>query len=266
MSVVTTREPTATPATDVFVPAASKVPEVAAIFWVTKLLTTAMGESSSDFLVRAMPPELAVLLGAAGLTVALILQLRAPRYVPWRYWLAVAMVGVFGTMAADVVHVGLGIPYTVSTVAFAITLGATLWLWHRTEGTLSIHSIRTPRREWFYWATVMATFALGTAAGDLLAVRLHLGYLAAGVVFTALLLVPAVGYRWFGLNAIAAFWAAYILTRPVGASFADWLGVSPERGGLGLGSGRVALVLSAGIVALVVRMTVADRAGRELVR
>jgi len=266
MSVVTTREPTATPATDALVEAASKVPEVAAIFWVTKLLTTAMGESSSDFLVRAMPPELAVLLGAAGLTVALVIQLRAPRYVPWRYWLAVAMVGVFGTMAADVVHVGLGIPYTVSTVAFAVALGATLWLWHRTEGTLSIHSIRTPRREWFYWATVMATFALGTAAGDLVAVRLHLGYLAAGLFFTALLLIPAIGYRWFGLGAITAFWSAYILTRPVGASFADWLGVSPARGGLGLGSGPVALVLTAGIVALVVRMTAADRTGREPVR
>lgn len=266
MWTVTTREPTATPATDGFVGAASKVPEVAAIFWVTKALTTAMGESSSDFLVRAMPPELAVLLGAAGLSVALIVQLRAPRYVPWRYWLAVAMVGVFGTMAADVVHVGLGIPYTVSTAAFAAVLGATLWLWHRTEGTLSIHSIRTLRREWFYWATVMATFALGTAAGDLVAVRLHLGYLAAGLLFTALLLVPAIGYRWFGMNAVAAFWVAYILTRPVGASFADWLGVSPARGGLGLGSGPVALVLTAGIVALVVRMSVTDRAAGELAR
>ncbi|MEZ0448685.1 COG4705 family protein [Cellulomonas sp. ICMP 17802] len=260
---MTTSEPTATRSTTSLTDAASKVPEVTAIFWAAKALTTAMGESSSDFLVRAMPPELAVLLGAAALGVALVLQLRAPRYVPWRYWLAVSMVGVFGTMAADVVHVGLGIPYEVSTAFFAVTLAAVFVLWHRTEGTLSIHSIRTARREWFYWAAVMATFALGTAAGDLLAVTFHLGYLAAGLVFSVLLLVPAIGYRWFGLNAILAFWWAYVLTRPVGASFADWLGVSPDRGGLGLGSGRVALVLAVAIAALVVRMTSADRAERQ---
>ena len=256
---MTTSEPTAT-RTGVLAEAASKVPAVTAIFWVTKALTTAMGESSSDFLVRAMPPVLAVALGAAALTVALVIQLRADRYVAWRYWLAVAMVGVFGTMAADVVHVGLGIPYAVSTAAFAAGLAAVFVLWFVSEGTLSIHSIRTPRREAFYWAAVMATFALGTAAGDLVAVTLHLGYLAAGLLFSAVLLVPAVGYRFFGMNAILAFWFAYVLTRPVGASFADWFGVSAERGGLGLGSGPVALVLALGIVGLVVRMTSAQRA------
>src|SRR3954471_9343766 len=124
MAAVTTREPAAIRPTDALADAASKVPEVTAIFWVTKALTTAMGESSSDFLVRAMPPELAVLLGFVALSVALVLQLRAGRYVPWRYWLAVSMVGVFGTMAADVVHVALGVPYLVSTVAFAVGLAA----------------------------------------------------------------------------------------------------------------------------------------------
>jgi uncharacterized membrane-anchored protein len=252
---VTTGEPTATRPTGARAHAPSRVPEVVAIFWVTKALTTAMGESASDYLVRAMPPVLAVLLGFAGLTVAAVIQLRAGRYVPWRYWLAVSMVGVFGTMAADVVHVGLGVPYAVSTVAFAAGLAAVFVLWFRFEGTLSVHSIVTPRREAFYWAAVMATFALGTAAGDMVAVTLHLGYLAAGLLFSALLLVPAVGYRWFGLNAVVAFWFAYVLTRPVGASFADWFGVSAERGGLGLGSGPVALVLAAAIAALVLRMT-----------
>jgi uncharacterized membrane-anchored protein len=260
---VTTGEPTAVRPTTPLTEALSRVPEVTAIFWVTKALTTAMGESSSDYLVRAMPPELAVLLGAVGLAVALVVQLRSGRYVPWRYWLAVSMVGVFGTMAADVVHVGLGVPYAVSTVAFALGLAAVLVLWHRSEGTLSIHSIRTTRRELFYWATVMATFALGTAAGDLAAVTLHLGYLAAGLLFSVALLVPAVGYRWFGLGAIAAFWFAYVMTRPVGASFADWFGVSAERGGLGLGSGPVALVLTVAIVALVLRMSTAPATARR---
>jgi uncharacterized membrane-anchored protein len=260
---VTTGEPTAVRPTTPLTEALSRVPEVTAIFWVTKALTTAMGESSSDYLVRAMPPELAVLLGAVGLAVALVLQLRSGRYVPWRYWLAVSMVGVFGTMAADVVHVGLGVPYAVSTVAFALGLGAVFVLWHRSEGTLSIHSIRTTRRELFYWATVMATFALGTAAGDLAAVTLHLGYLAAGLLFSAVLLVPAVGYRWLGLGAIPAFWFAYVMTRPVGASFADWFGVSAERGGLGLGSGPVALVLAVAIVALVVRMSATRATARR---
>ncbi|ROS30582.1 hypothetical protein [Cellulomonas sp. PhB150] len=257
---MTSTKPTATTTLQTVAQAVSKVPEVAAIFWVTKAMTTAMGESASDYLVRAIPPQLAVVLGAIGLATALALQLRAPRYVPWRYWLAVSMVGVFGTMAADVVHVALGVPYLVSTAAFAGGLAIVFVAWSRTEGTLSVHSIRTRRRELFYWAAVMATFALGTAAGDMVAVTLHLGYLAAGIVFTVLLLVPAAAYRWWGLAAVPAFWTAYVLTRPVGASFADWLGVGPERGGLGLGSGPVALALVIGIAALVGRMSAAAHA------
>ena len=261
---MSTSEPTtAVQLPDAITRAASRVPEVAAIFWVTKALTTAMGESASDFLVRAMPPEVAVLLGAAAFAVALTIQLRAHRYVVWRYWFAVSMVGVFGTMAADVVHVGLGVPYAVSTTFFAVALAVVFVLWSATEKTLSIHSIRTRRRELFYWAAVMTTFALGTAAGDLLAVTFHLGYLAAGLVFSAILLIPAVGYRWFGMNGVLAFWFAYVMTRPVGASFADWLGVPAERGGLGLGSGRVALALSLAIVALVAKMTFDQRAERR---
>lgn len=235
-------------------PIASKVPAVTAVFWITKALTTGMGESTSDFLVHTLPPVLAVALGFVALAVALAFQLRSNRYVPWRYWLAVSMVGVFGTMAADVLHVGLGVPYLVSTIAFAVTLAAVFVVWHRAERTLSIHSIDTSRREIFYWAAVMATFALGTAAGDMTAVTLHLGYLSSGVMFAALIAIPAVGYRWLGMNGVFAFWFAYVLTRPLGASFADWMSVSHARGGLAFGPGPVSLVLALAIVGLVANM------------
>ncbi len=238
-------------------PIAGKVPAVTAVFWITKALTTGMGESTSDFLVHRLPPVVAVAIGFVALTVALWLQFRSNRYVPWRYWLAVSMVGVFGTMAADVLHVGLGVPYLVSTIVFALTLAAVFVIWHRSERTLSIHSITTSRREVFYWAAVMATFALGTAAGDMTAVTLHLGYLSSGVMFALLIAVPAVGYRWLAMNAVVAFWFAYVLTRPLGASFADWMGVSHARGGLDFGPGPVSLVLALAIVGLVANMKTA---------
>jgi len=234
----------------------SKVPEVTAFFWIVKALTTAMGESTSDFLVHKLVPEIAVVLGGIGLVVALILQFRANGYVAWRYWLAVAMVGVFGTMAADALHVGLGVPYVASSIFYAVALAAVFATWYASERTLSIHSIRTPRRELFYWAAVLATFALGTAVGDLTAVTFGLGYLASAVLFAAAIMVPAIGYWRFGLNAILAFWSAYVLTRPLGASIADWLAVSHARGGLDLGTGPVSLALAALIALFVVYLTV----------
>ena len=234
----------------------SKVPEVTVLFWVTKVLTTGMGETASDFLVRRIDPFVAVGLGAVAFVVAMALQLRARRYVPWTYWLAVSMVSVFGTMAADVVHIALGVPYAVSTVVFAVVLAAVFVVWYRTEGTLSIHSIRTRRRELFYWLTVLTTFALGTAAGDLTASTMHLGYFASGVLFAVVIAVPAVAHRRLGLNAITAFWFAYIVTRPLGASFADWLGVPPSRRGLDLGTGPVTLTLALVIAVLVGYLTV----------
>jgi uncharacterized membrane-anchored protein len=234
----------------------SKVPEVTAYFWIVKGLTTGMGESTSDFLVHRLVPEIAVVLGGIGLLAALLLQLRASRYVAWRYWLAVAMVGVFGTMAADAMHVGAGVPYIASTLFYAVLLAAVFRSWYASERTLSIHSIVTTRREVFYWAAVLATFALGTAAGDLTAVTLGLGYFASGLLFAALIAVPAIGYWRFDLNAILAFWSAYVLTRPLGASFADWLAVSRGRGGLALGTGEVSLGLAALIAAFVVYLTV----------
>jgi len=218
---------------------------------VIKVLTTGMGETTSDFLVHRLGPPPAVLIGAAAFSAALWLQLRAGRYSAWIYWLAVAMVGVFGTMAADVLHVGLGIPYVVSTTFYAIVLTAVFVTWQRSELTLSIHSILTRRRELFYWAAVLATFALGTAAGDMTARTLGLGYLGSGVMFAALIAVPAVAYWRFGMNAILAFWFAYIVTRPLGASFADWLAVPHSRGGLGFGYGPVSLVLAVLIVGFV---------------
>jgi uncharacterized membrane-anchored protein len=233
----------------------SKVPEVTAIFWVVKALTTGMGESTSDWLVHGLVPELAVVLGGIAFVIALFLQFSSDRYVPWRYWLAVAMVGVFGTMCADVLHVGLGVPYLVSTVFYAAVLFVVFRTWHRVEGTLSIHSITTERREVFYWAAVLATFALGTAAGDLTAVTFGLGFFGSGLMFAAIIAIPALGYFRFGMNSILAFWFAYVVTRPLGASFADWMGVSAARGGLGIGTGLVSFVLAATIAMFVAFLT-----------
>ena len=152
-----------------------KVPEITLIFWVVKLLSTAMGEATSDYFVFKINPYLAVLLGGICLAVALIIQFSVHRYKPWAYWLAVVMVAIFGTMAADALHIQLGVPYAVSTVLFAVILAVVFVVWYKSEKTLSIHSINNPRRELFYWATVLATFALGTAAGDLTATTLGLG-------------------------------------------------------------------------------------------
>ncbi|MBI1219883.1 MAG: hypothetical protein GC186_15180 [Rhodobacteraceae bacterium] len=240
----------------------SKVPEVTALFWIVKVLTTGMGETTSDFLVHRIDPPIAVALGFAGFVAALAVQLAAPRYNAWIYWAAVVMVSVFGTMAADVLHVALGVPYIASTIAFAVALAAILVVWQRTEGTLSIHSIHRRRREAFYWATVLATFALGTAAGDMTAKNLGFGYLDSGFLFAAVMAVPALA-RWkLGMAEIPAFWFAYIVTRPLGASFADWMGVSPERGGLGWGTGPVSLVAFV-LILLLVGYLAATRADVE---
>ena len=230
---------------------ASKVPEVTALFWVTKVLTTAMGESTSDFLVHRIDPVIAVCLGALGLALALALQFFRRTYSTWSYWLAVVMVAVFGTMAADVLHIRFGIPYPVTSAFFAIALTLIFIAWYASERTLSIHSICTRRREVFYWATVMATFALGTAVGDMTAYTMGLGYRTSAVMFAVLIAIPGICYRWLGLNGIAAFWSAYVLTRPLGASLADWASVPHWRGGLGLGWGPVSLALAVVITGMV---------------
>jgi uncharacterized membrane-anchored protein len=213
-------------------------------FWVLKGLSTALGEATSDYLVHAIDPVVAVLLGFVAFVVALGLQFRMGRYVAWTYWFAVAMVGVFGTMAADVVHVRFGVPYAASSLLYGVVLVGVFVSWQRTEKTLSIHTINTPRREAFYWAAVAATFATGTALGDFTAYTLGLGYVTSVLLFAGIIAVPAVGYRWFGWNAVLSFWFAYVVTRPLGASIADALGKPKDLGGLGLGTGTVALVCS----------------------
>jgi uncharacterized membrane-anchored protein len=220
---------------------ANKVPALTAFFWITKVLTTGMGETTSDFLAHKLGPVPAVGLGGLGLAAALVLQFAVRRYIAWVYWLAVLMVSVFGTMAADVLHVGMGIPYAVSTPFFAVALAVVFGVWYAVERTLSVHAITSRRREFFYWTTVLTTFALGTAAGDLTATTLKLGYLASGVLFAVVIAVPGIGYRWLSWNGVAAFWFAYIITRPLGASFADWMAVSHQRGGLDLGTGWISL-------------------------
>ena len=230
-------------------PLAVKVPAITGLFWVVKVLTTGMGEGLSDYL-GGVSIALAGGVGLLGLLVALWLQFRARRYLAAVYWFAVAMVAVFGTMAADALHVVLGIPYPVSTAFYAVALATVFALWWRSEGTLSIHSIITPRREAFYWLTVLLTFALGTAAGDLTAFVLNLGYLGSTVLFAVLIALPGIAWR-LGLNPVVAFWTAYVLTRPLGASVADWLGKPHLRGGLGWGDGTVsgaAIVLIALLV------------------
>ncbi|HET9089647.1 MAG TPA: hypothetical protein VFN54_05040 [Acidimicrobiales bacterium] len=228
-----------------------KVPQVTVAFWVIKGLSTAMGEATSDFLVHAINPYAAVLLGFAAFVIALVLAFTKGRYSLWTYWFAVVMVGVFGTMAADVLHVALGVPYVASTILYALVLAAVLVSWRVTEKTLSIHSINTPRREAFYWATVVATFAMGTALGDFSAYTLHFGYFSSAAVFAGVILIPAIGFRLFRWNAVFSFWFAYVVTRPLGASIADGLGKPKDVSGLGLGNGWVALVLGVLIFVLV---------------
>jgi uncharacterized membrane-anchored protein len=240
-----------------------KVPEITALFWVTKILTTAMGEATSDFFVFKINPYFAVTLGGIALAVALGLQFSARKYIPWVYWFAVAMVAVFGTMAADVLHIQFGVPYSLSTTLFAILLVIVFAVWRRSEKTLSIHTINNPRREMFYWATVLATFALGTAVGDLTAKTVGLGYFSSGILFTVLIIIPALAYWLLGLDEVTAFWLAYILTRPIGASFADWIGKSHSIGGLGRGDGHVSLFLSALIIIFVGYMTLNRKESRR---
>ena len=235
---------------------ARKVPEVTVYFWIVKVLTTAMGEATSDYSVHQIDPVIAVSFGGVGLVIALGWQLWVRRYIAYVYWLAVVMVAVFGTMAADVLHVRFKVPYAASTVGFGVTLVVVFLAWYWTEGTLSIHSINTLRRELFYWATVLTTFALGTATGDLTAYTFHLGFFSSGLMFAAVIAIPALAFRFVGLNEVAAFWFAYIITRPLGASFADWMGVPRNLGGLDWGRGNVAIALTILIVAFVAYLSI----------
>jgi uncharacterized membrane-anchored protein len=242
----------------------TKVPEITAYFWITKILTTGMGESTSDFLNLNLGPVVAVPIMLILLGLTLKFQFRKSRYVARTYWSVVVMVSVFGTTAADALHILVGIPYIISTTFYLIVLVIIFICWYRSEKTLSIHSVFTRRREMFYWATVLATFALGTAAGDTTATTLHLGYFSSGLLFAGLIAIPALAHWWFNISEIFTFWFAYILTRPLGASFADWMAVPHRQGGLGFGTGPTSLGLFILVIIFVgyLAITMKDIKGR----
>jgi uncharacterized membrane-anchored protein len=230
--------------------ATPKVPEVFLLFWIVKLLTTGIGEAGADYL-GTLNLALAGVVGIGGFFAALWWQLRAETYHPVRYWVTVLSVALFGTMIADGPHVLLGTPYYVDSALYCLALLGLLAWWHRSEGTLSVHSITTSRRERFYWGTVLLTFGLGTALGDATAVNLGLGFLGSIVLFGIAILLP-LGLWRAGASAIGMFWGAYALTRPLGASVADWLGKPLANGGLNWGDGPVfgvGLALFAALVA-----------------
>lgn len=238
------------------VPVAPKVPEIIALFWFVKIMTTAGGEATSDWLARFGN----VVGGGAELllfVIGLVLQFGTNRYRAFAYWWLAFSIAIFGTGVADFLHLDVHLSYGVTTLMWAVILAVILWLWHHQEGTLSIHSVHNRRREFYYWCTVFATFALGTALGDFTAVILHLGFLGSGILFGILILLPWLAYSKLGLNPVIAFWASYILTRPVGASFVDWADKPQSLSGLNAGNGPTAAVCFALVAALVVYLAVA---------
>jgi uncharacterized membrane-anchored protein len=242
----------------------NKVPAITLSFWAIKVLSTTVGETGADYL--------AVHLGlGAGLTTglmtvllvgALLLQLSRPRYVPWIYWLTVVLLSVVGTQITDILTDSLGVSLFASTAAFGALLAVWFRVWHRAEGTLSINAIDTRSRELFYWGAVLVTFALGTAAGDLATEALGLGFRVGALVFAALIAAILVAWR-AGMNAVLAFWLAYILTRPLGASLGDLLAQAREYGGLGLGTVATSAVFLAAIAVLVFSISAPARRARS---
>ncbi len=186
-----------------------------------------------------------------------MLQFCTRRYRAFAYWFLAFAIAIFGTGVADFLHLDVHIPYAGTTILWAVILAAVFWLWHRREGTLSIHSVTTQRREAFYWATVFATFALGTALGDFTATSLNLGYLASGILFGVVILIPALAWWKFGLNGIAAFWMSYVVTRPLGASFADYISKPQNLSGINFGDGPTAIVFAVAVFVLVCYLAVA---------
>ena len=239
-------------------PLAAKVPEITFLFWVVKILTTCGGEAVSDYLAEG-DRLIGGVMEVGLLVIALVWQFRTRRYSALAYWFLAYAIAIFGTGVSDGLHLFVGIPYTGTTILWAVVLALIFWLWYRSEGTLSIHSITTRRREMYYWAVVFATFALGTALGDFTGTTLGLGYLASGIMFFLIILIPAVAWSRYGLNPIAAFWFAYVVTRPLGASFADYFGRSHSLSGLGFGSGRVAVIVAILVAVLVAYLAVTRR-------
>jgi uncharacterized membrane-anchored protein len=230
------------------------VPEIILMFWVVKLLTTAGGEAASDYLALGSHAVGAVV-ETGLLAIGLVWQFRVRRYIAAAYWFLAYAIATFGTGVADTLHLTFGLSYAETSILWAVVLAGVFIAWYRTEGTLSIHSIVTRRREMFYWSTVFATFALGTALGDFTANSLGLGYLASIALFAVAIAIPAVAWR-MGLNPVVAFWWAYVLTRPLGASIADYVGKARSLSGAGFGEGRTAVIVTLAVVVGVAILTV----------
>jgi uncharacterized membrane-anchored protein len=241
--------------------AVNRVPAITVYFWIIKVLCTTVGETAADFLNEDMDLGLAgtSLVMAALLLLALFFQFNARRYVPALYWLVLVLISVVGTLVTDNLTDNLGVPLPGSTLGFASALLALFAVWHAREKTLSIRTIVSFRREAFYWGAVLLTFALGTAAGDWLAEGLQVGYLPSALLFAGLIGAVAVAYWRFRLNAVAAFWAAYVLTRPLGASLGDYLSQARDDGGLGLGTVVTSALFLGAILAAVTYLTVSQR-------
>jgi uncharacterized membrane-anchored protein len=239
----------------------NKVPEVTAFFWIIKILCTTVGETVADFLATNLNLGLTntTYCMTALLAVALIAQFRARRYRPGIYWLSVVLLSVVGTLITDNLTDNFGVPLITTTVIFSIALIGVFAAWFAVERTLSIHSIRTTRREGFYWLAILFTFALGTSAGDLAAEKLAFGYLPSVVVFGAVIALITVAHLVFRLNAILSFWLAYILTRPLGASLGDYLSQARTDGGVGLGTTVTSAIFLATILALVTYLAITRR-------
>jgi uncharacterized membrane-anchored protein len=230
-------------------PLAAKVPEVTAMFWVIKISTTAAGEAISDMFINNK--KVGVVVEVSMFCVALFLQFSVRRYSALRYWFLALAIATAGTGVADTMHLVFGMPYAATSLFWLAALAAVFWLWDRSEHTLDIHSITTNRREKFYWAVVFATFCLGTAVGDFVASTLGLGYLASALFFCVVILIPWGGWKFLKWNAIFSFWFAYVITRPVGASFADYFSKGHQVSGANFGDWQTALVMTSIVVVLV---------------
>ena len=230
-----------------------KVPEITLLFWIAKLCTTCFGEAFSDYVFfnDYIGRNLAILMGLVLILVCYAWQIATKKYIPLIYWLAVTAVAIFGTMSADYLNKNLGMSLWESTLLLLFLQGVIFYAWWRTEGTLDVHSITTTRREIFYWLTVYLTFSLGTAAGDFVSGTLGFGTLDSTLIFLGVILVPLIGWKYLHLNSVFAFWFAYTITRPLGASFGDYLAVpAPYGDGLQIGTGPISLY--SGIVLLAV--------------
>lgn len=239
----------------------NRVPAITADFWLIKLMAVTMGETAADYLAVNLGFGLTAtsLIMTAVLIGALVLQFAQKRYVPWAYWLAVVLISIVGTLVTDNLVDTFSVSLISTTVAFTIALAATFACWFASEKTLSIHAIFTTRREAFYWLAILFTFALGTAAGDLVAESFGLGYLATGILFGMIIASLGFGYAFLGLDPILGFWLAYIFTRPLGASFGDLLSQPTQYGGLGLGTIITSALFLATIIAIVIWMTLTRR-------